>query len=107
MLVCNDGGPGIDPRRRRPFAIGTAGTYRHAMGFLDKLLGRTKQATDDAGEKAGSLGDKAEDAGEKAWDKGTDAAGDTADEAKDTVSDLTDRGEDAASDAPASDSSAA
>jgi hypothetical protein len=63
-------------------------TYGHAMGFLDKLLGRSKDAAE-----------KTEDTAAQAWDKATDVVGDTAEEAKDKVSDLTDPGGDAATEA--------
>ena len=55
------------------------------MGFLDKLLGRTKETAGDVADKAAPVVDKAED-----------AAGDAVDEAKDTVSDLTHRGDEPA-----------
>jgi hypothetical protein len=78
-------------------------TYGHGMGFLDKLLGRTKPVAEDAGDKAGSMADTATDTAEKAWDKGADAAGDAADTAKNAASEVAD----AASDAAGTDSSAA
>lgn len=62
------------------------------MGFLDKLLGRTKETAGDAADKAAPVVDKAQDAAGDAWDK----AGDVASDAKDAVSDVTHRGDDAA-----------
>ena len=67
-----------------------------AMGFLDKLLGRTKETAGDVADKAAPVVDKAQDAAGDAWDKAGDAAGDAVDEAKDAVSDLTHRGDEAA-----------
>ena len=65
------------------------------MGFLDKLLGRTKETAGDAADKAAPVVDKAQDAAGDAWDKAGDVTGDAVDEAKDTVSDLTHRGDEA------------
>jgi hypothetical protein len=45
------------------------------MGFLDKLLGRSKEAADTAGDKAMEYGDKAVDAAKDAGDKGEDLYG--------------------------------
>ena len=39
------------------------------MGFLDKLLGRGKEAAQDAGDTAEKYGDKAMDAGKDVGDK--------------------------------------
>jgi len=66
------------------------------MGFLDKLLGRTKETAGEAADKAAPVVDKAEDAAGDAWDKTDDVAHDAVDEAKDTVSDLTHRGDEPA-----------
>ena len=66
------------------------------MGFLDKLLGRTKETAGDVADKAAPVVDKAEDAAGDAWDKTDDVAHDAVDEAKDTVSDLTHRGDEPA-----------
>ena len=68
------------------------------MGFLDKLLGRTKDTAGDVAEKVEPMVDKAQDSASQAWDKakdklddatdkGEDTAGDAAAQAKDTVSD--------------------
>lgn len=54
------------------------------MGFLDKLLGRSK-------ETAEGVGESAKDTGEKAMD----TASDVGDKAKDTASDLGDKTQDA------------
>ena len=66
------------------------------MGFLDKLLGRTKDTAEDVAEKAAPAVDKAEHGAEQAWDTSKDVAEDAADKAKDTVSELTHRGDEAA-----------
>jgi hypothetical protein len=52
-----------------------ARTKEGVMGFLDKLLGRGKDAAEDVGETAKDLGDKAEDAFDDA--KGDDEASET------------------------------
>ena len=65
-----------------------------SMGFLDKLLGRSKEAAGDVAEKAAPTVDKAQDAAGQAWDKTKDLA----DDAKDKVGDLRDEGEDTAGD---------
>jgi len=84
----------LPDRHPVPFAGGRPATYGHgAMGFLDKLLGRTKDT-------AGNVADKTQDSTEQVWDKSTDVAGDVADEAKETVSDLTDRDDDASATEP-------
>jgi uncharacterized protein YjbJ (UPF0337 family) len=66
-----------------------------AMGFLDKLLGRTKETAGDVADKAAPVVGKAQDAAGDAWDKAGDVASDAVDETKDVVSDLT-HGDDAA-----------
>lgn len=53
------------------------------MGFLDKLLGRGKDAAQDVGDKAQDLGEKTKDVASDAGDK----AKDTFDDAKSHVSD--------------------
>jgi hypothetical protein len=55
------------------------------MGFLDKVLGRTKETAGSLAEKAGPALDKAQDASGGAWDKSKDVAGDAADKARETV----------------------
>jgi hypothetical protein len=67
------------------------------MGFLDKLLGRTKETAGDVAEKAAPVVDKAQEGASQAWDTTKDAAGDVADKAKDAL----DRGKDDATDAAA------
>ena len=44
------------------------------MGFLDKLLGRTKDTAGDVAEKAAPAVDRAEEAADQTWDKAKDAA---------------------------------
>jgi uncharacterized protein YjbJ (UPF0337 family) len=56
-----------------------------AMGFLDKVLGRAKEAAGSAAEKAGPALDTAQDAAGDAWDKTKDVAGDAADRARETL----------------------
>lgn len=72
------------------------------MGFLDKLLGRTKETAGDVGEKAAPVVDKAQDAAGQAWDETKDGA----DDAKDKVGDVAGEAKDAVSgtDTPTSDS---
>jgi hypothetical protein len=57
------------------------------MGFLDKLLGRGKDAAGDAGDMAGKKADAAGDAGDKAMD----AAGDAGDKAAEMADDAKSR----------------
>jgi hypothetical protein len=64
-----------------------------SMGFLDKLLGRNKDASAEVAEKAEPVVDKAEDAASQAADTAADAATDVADTAKETVSDATSSGD--------------
>lgn len=52
-----------------------ARTKEAVMGFLDKLLGRGKEAAQDVGETAKDLGDKAKDAFDDA--KGDDEVSET------------------------------
>jgi hypothetical protein len=52
-----------------------ARTKEGAMGFLDKLLGRGKEAAEDVGETAKDLGDKGKDAFDR--DKGDDEPSET------------------------------
>jgi len=47
------------------------------MGFLDKLLGRGKDAAQDVGDTAKDVGDKATDGASDAGDKAKDAFDDT------------------------------
>jgi uncharacterized protein YjbJ (UPF0337 family) len=91
----NDGGRGFDPDRPC-LRVAARGRMVPPMGFLDKLLGRTKETAGEAADKAAPVVDKAQDAAGDARDKAGDAAGDAGDEAKDAVSDLTHRGDEAA-----------
>jgi hypothetical protein len=60
------------------------------MGFLDKLLGRSKEAADTAGDKAMEYGDKAVDMAKEGGEKAEDLYGDA-------KSRVTGEGDDAAS----------
>ena len=61
------------------------------MGFLDKLLGRTKETAGDVGDAAKDMGDKAKDAFDGGGD-GTDAPGTSeVTEAEQRLDDVRDR----------------
>ncbi len=57
------------------------------MGFLDRLLGRTKQVAEGAADTAGDVVDKGQEAGGKV----VEGAGDVADKAKDVAGDAADK----------------
>ena len=71
------------------------------MGFLDKLLGRTKDTAGDVGEKAAPVVDKAEEAADQTWDKAKDVADDATEKlgGEDDVTHAADAASDAADDA--------
>ena len=56
------------------------------MGWLDKLLGRSKEGASDVADTAGDVVDKGVDAaGDAGVDKGQELAGDAVDKGKDLV----------------------
>jgi hypothetical protein len=61
------------------------------MGFLDRLLGRTKEAGRDVTETVGNAADKAEDVAGDVVDKAEDVADDAMDKAEDVADDVKDR----------------
>jgi hypothetical protein len=65
-----------------------------SMGFLDKLLGRTKDVAGDVAAKTGDIAEKTVDVAGDAASKGADVAGDVYDKSKDVVGDAVDKGRD-------------
>jgi hypothetical protein len=55
------------------------------MGFLDKLLGRSKEGAGDLADTAGDVVDKSVDVADDAIDKGQELAGDAVDKGKDVL----------------------
>ncbi len=55
------------------------------MGWLDKLLGRSKEGAGDVADTAGDVVDKGVDVAGDAIDKGQELAGDAVDKGKDVL----------------------
>ena len=64
------------------------------MGFLDKLLGRSKEGAGDVADTAGDVVDKGVDVAGDAVDKGVDVADDAIDKGQELAGDAVDKGKD-------------
>jgi hypothetical protein len=69
-------------------------TEEEAMGWLDKLLGRSKEVAGDVADTAGDLAAKGADAAGDVVEKGADVAGDAIDKGQDLAGDGVDKGKD-------------